>query len=395
MHAEIGALRKSLERRVGVSIDSISRCRQVENWLREFDIQVSYSTLSRMFGLNQNPVQPRIQTLDALARAVGFQDFDTFCNRQHPRPSVLRFQNDLLFQLEVYLTNGETMDAVHFFLRQLKENTRNCFLALHLGKHLYTHKDRFTEELKTLADHRLGRMYFYQFYVDEDDLNGVFEYSLKKHFLPTAQKEEAFFVRLFCTRKEVMRGKVLSTYYIDELKQYVPEFTSLHLKSRAWEIIIINEYLLHGCVQKETLDDILQSALSELSSLNYRGEEYSVVGRICRAMLYTKSGSLVFDNYDWITACRQVVFGTFCDLEFQSAAQRFLQQGSSFLSNQQMIYQSDWPNAYFTTQIFLQSNSSIRQNIYFFSQCLGIDIQFLENLVNVPPYTPGELRQMQ
>lgn len=381
MHTEIAALRRSLEKRVGVSIDSIARCRQVEVWLRKFDIQVSYSTLSRLFGLNQNAVQPREQTLDALARAVGYQDFSTFCNRQHPRPSVLRFQNDLLFQLEVLLTLGDVKGAVQFFLQSLEENVHHCFLALHLGKYMYAQKGEYAEEFRALAAHPLGRLYFYQFYIDEDDLTGAFAFSLKQYFLPNAQKEEILFVRLYTLRKEVMQGKVLSTSYVDELKKAIVEVKSLHLRSRGWEILIINEWLLHGEVSKSVLDAVLMSVLSDLHGMDFQGEECAAVGRISRALLFTKSVSDWSDHFEWVTACRQVVFGAFSDLEFQSAAQRFLQQGSNFLGNQQMIYQSDWPNAYFTSQLFLQSNTAIRRNIHFFTQQLGIDERFIQNLL--------------
>jgi len=90
---------------------------------------------------------------------------------------------------------------------------------------------------------------------------------------------------------------------------------------------------------------------------------------------------LVYRNHGWITACRQVVFGDFSDLEFQSAAQRFLQLGNNFLSNQQMICKSDWPNAYFTSQLFLQSPTSIQKNKVFFEKRMGISPLFLKQLM--------------
>jgi hypothetical protein len=381
MQAEFVALLKSLERRIGWPINSITRCRQAEHWLKKYDVSISYSTLSRLYGLNGRIVTPRMQTLDEIARAVGFSDFDTFQKSTEPRPSIIRFQNDALFQMEILLAGGRAIDAVSLYLDALKADLGNSFLSLHLGKVLYSNPDQYRSALKWLASEPLSRSYFYQFYIDEDDINGAYLDTLSQIFVKDANPREQLFVRLYQARRKSWRGDVIHLQEVNEMISLADEDDSLHLKARAWEVWNLQEWLRNGKVNEKRWMEIIAKALTYLNVGEFGGEECALVGRLCRAMLLTNSERLAFENHQWITYCRQVVYGSFSDLEFQSAAQRFLQQGSHFLSNEQMIYQSDWPNAYYTSQLFLQSSEMIEKNRKWFGQLLKIDDRLMSNII--------------
>ncbi len=383
MEPVITAIKRSLEKRMGISLDSVARCRQAEQWLKKHKVDISYSTLSRIFGLSSQRVIPRRHTLNELSRAVGFPNFETYCHSLDARPSVIRFQNDTLFQLEILLTSGAIDEAITFFLDALKLDSANCFLSLHLGKFLYQDKDRYRKALLRLAQEPMAREYFFQFYIDEDDINGAFNQSLEKIFSPDGNAQEKLFVRLYEARKRSLSGAVIEQAQMEEMIGAARFSDSLHLKSRAWEVSNLQEWLRNGGVNEQKWMDNVEEAMQLLHSAEFKGEESAVVGRLCRAMILTQSGSAAFENHQWITHCRQVVFGNFSDLEFQSAAQRFLQQGIQFLSNDQMIYQSDWPNAYFTAQLFLQDRDCLKQNQHFLSSILKVDKAYLNNLTKV------------
>jgi hypothetical protein len=380
MQRAIVPIKRALERKVGFTLDSVSRCRQAEQWLKKHNVDISYSTLSRIFGLNGQQVIPRKQTLNELAKAVGFPDFEMFCSSLDARPSLVRFQNETLFQLEVLLASGATDEALSFFLDALRMDSTHCFLSLHLGKFLYRDKERYHKELIRLAQEPIARDYFFQFYIDEDDTDGAFSHSLEKVFLQGANAQERMFVQLYLARKHSMKGFLIDRGQIDEWLEYAQQTESLHLKSRAWEVYILQEWLRDGSLKEQSYMKYIEESLQWLQAADLKGEESALVGRLCRSMILTQSGRAAFENSQWITHCRQVVFGSFSDLEFQSATQRFLQQGTHFLSNDQMIYQSDWPNAYFTAQLFLQDRDLLKRNQNHLSALLQVNKAFIENI---------------
>jgi len=379
----IDILKQALERRVGFTLNSVQQCRQLEKWLAKYHIHVSYSTLSRMFGLNRQAVMPREATLNALSSALGYADYASFRKGQNISPTRHRYQNDLVFQMELYMESGHSESAVDFFIDAIQEDTKNSFLSLHLGKHLYGDVEKYQQQLERMSQREEGRNYFFQFFIDEDDLNGGCERALSQIFYTDADEQEAFFVDLFQARKRVMKGEYLSKNQMKKWSQNISDRTALHLLARWYELVILNEFLQEGKVKERTMMSIVDSALKRLDLLMFESAECALVGRICRALIFTRSAHLVYRHHGWITACRQVVFGDFSDLEFQSAAQRFLQLGNNFLSNQQMIYKSDWPNAYFTSQLFLQSPSIIKKNKAFFEKRMGISSLFLRQLMEV------------
>lgn len=384
MNAEIRSLKRALENRVGFELTSVQKCKELQQWLLRYQIHVSYSTLSRAFGFNQHGVTPRKATLDALARSLGFVDFHSFIKKDDISINGRRYQNDMLFQMETYLSVKDFRSATDVYLEAMAESDRNCFLSLHLGKELYAHHSMCEKELRRLASSSTGRKWFFQFYIDEDDLNNAFNASLKKHFLKNANAEEALFVRLYSLRKEMMKGNEAGQDVMDSLQNQVFSVGSIHLRARYWEIVLLNTFIKFGVVKDVVLEEILKEALSILNIPSFGGDECALVGRISRAILFTRSEAIAFRNDAWLTACRRVVFGTFSDLEFQSAAQRFLQLGGDFLSNQQMIFHSDWPNAYFTSQLFLQEKKVILRNQRFYENQLSIHPRFLKNLVSHP-----------
>jgi hypothetical protein len=379
----IDILKQALERRVGHTLNSVQQCRQLEKWLAKYDIHVSYSTLSRMFGLNRQALIPRKATLNALSTALGYADYPSFIKGQNISPTRHRYQNDLIVQTELYLESGQSESAVDLFIDAIQEDTKNSFLSLHLGKHFYADVEKYHRQLVRLSQREEGRNYFFQFFIDEDDLNGGCERSLSQIFYADADGQEAFFVDLFQARKRVMKGELLSKNQMKKWSQNISDQTAVHLLARWYELVILNEFLQEGKVKEQTIVGVVDAALKRLDLLMYESAECALVGRICRALIFTRSAHFVYRNHGWITACRQVVFGDFSDLEFQSAAQRFLQLGNNFLSNQQMICKSDWPNAYFTSQLFLQSPSSIQKNKVFFEKRMGISSLFLKQLMSV------------
>ena len=103
MDQKVIELKHALEQRIGFTINSIQRCKQLDAWLKEYNIFISYSTLSRIFGFNKNGVIPRQRTLDLLCSVIGYSNYESFITREFPFvPHVLyKTENSTIGELLV------------------------------------------------------------------------------------------------------------------------------------------------------------------------------------------------------------------------------------------------------------------------------------------------------
>lgn len=76
----ISMLCRVIEEAIGYVPGSPKDFRQLRNDIfQRLHVMVSVSTLMRLWGYVEGNVQPRQQTLNVLARFVGFRDWETFC----------------------------------------------------------------------------------------------------------------------------------------------------------------------------------------------------------------------------------------------------------------------------------------------------------------------------
>jgi hypothetical protein len=374
-------LKHALEQRIGFTINSIQRCKQLDTWLKEYNIFISYSTLSRIFGFNKNGVIPRQRTLDLLCSVIGYSNYESFLSRELPFIPHVLYKTENSFQLDFLLDSGLYREAVDFFLDCISKNRNNSYLSLALGKALYQRQASVKKELHLLAENPLGREYFYQHYIDEDDLTLGYFHSLDEHFSMGANTNELFFIELYKARKILLRKERLSEEFWIFCHSHLSTSNSLHINSRYWEICILNEYVEKKKVTVNTIQNIINSA-SELLNVRLFGLiEYAVVGRICRAMILTDSWRYLEKDSVWINHCRQVVLGSHTDIEFQSATYCFLKLVCIDIPQLDLSSRLHWPNAYFTSNLFLQNPILIRKAMSFYQSHLRIHNDYLSNLL--------------
>ena len=381
MDQKIIELKLALEQRVGFTINSIQRCKQLDAWLKEYNIFISYSTLSRIFGFNKNGVLPRQRTLDLLCSVIGHSNYESFITSELPFIPHVLYKTENSFHLDFLLDSGLYREAVDFFLDCISKNNNTSYLALALGKALYQRQTSVKKELRLLAENPLGRKYFYQHYIDEDDLTLGYFHSLDEHFSIGANTNELLFIELYKARKILLRKDRLPNTFWELCNEHLSSSNSLHINSRYWEICILNEYVEKKNVSIDTIQNIVNIASESLKVSIFGLIEYAVVGRICRAMILTNSWRYLEKDSVWINHCRQVVLGSHTDIEFQSATNCFLKLVCIDIPQIDLSSRLHWPNAYFTSNLFLQKPTLIRKATNFYESHLRIHPEFLSNLL--------------
>ena len=381
MDQKVIELKHALEQRIGFTINSIQRCKQLDAWLKEYNIFISYSTLSRIFGFNKNGVIPRQRTLDLLCSVIGYSNYESFITREFPFVPHVLYKTENSFQLDFLLESGLYREAVVFFLDCISENIKNSYLSLTLGKVLYQRQAIVGKELSLLAENPLGRMYFYQHYIDEDDLTLGYFHSLDEHFSIGANTNEKLFIELYKARKILLRKERLPKIFWELCNAHLSSASSLHIHSRYWEICILNEYVENKKVSANTILNLVNTASESLNESLFGLIEYAIVGRICRAMILTNSWRFLEKDSAWLNYSRQVVLGSHTDFEFQSAAYCFLRLVSFEIPQLDLSSRLHWPNAYFTSNLFLQKPVIISKAMSFYQSHLRIHSDFLLNVI--------------
>jgi hypothetical protein len=98
-------------------------------------------------------------------------------------------------------------------------------------------------------------------------------------------------------------------------------------------------------------------------------------------LILTSSWKHVAKDFTWLNHCRQVVLGSHTDIEFQSAANCFLKLANASIPQMDFSSRLHWPNAYFTSNLFLQKPNNIRKAKNFYQSYLRIHPDFLMNVV--------------
>jgi len=383
VNQKIIELKHALEQRVGFSINSIQRCKQLDAWLKEYNIYISYSTLSRIFEFNKNVVLPRQRTLDLLCSVIGHSTYESFVQSELPFIPHVLHKTENSFQLECLLASDLFMEAVSFYLDCVSENRNNRYMSLALGKALYQNQTIVKKELRLLAENPLGRSYFYQYYIDEDDLSQGFFNSLDEHFSLGANSNELLFIELYKARKTLMRKVRLKDSFWALCHAQLSTSSSLHIYSRYWEICILNEYVENGKVAANTIQNIVSEASKKLNINLFGLMEYAVVGRICRAVILTNSWRCIEKDSVWLNHCRQVVLGSHTDIEFQSATNYFLKLVNVAIPQLDFSSRLHWPNAYFTSNLFLQKPDNVNKAMHFYQSHLRIHADYLSNVIQL------------
>lgn len=374
MKEEFVFLKEELQKRTGIALDSVLGCKRLDSWLKLRGVYISYSTLSRLFSLATINTSPRERTLDELASVLGFSNFKDFSQLHSAKESETIVPFDLQFSFERALADRKLFKASSLYIEMIENSFTANIFAKDLATVLFNSSTPNKKALSHLANSEIGRESFFLTFIDEDDLTGNYRKALNEYFLPNASISEKQFVQLYSLRKDTLRleqgkAKGISTSELES-------FQNVHLKSRALEMNLLKLKGTRLAQHQEAVIKIADKAYQIFCESKNRSEELAVIGRFARGVLYSGVSNYLIEHKKLITAMQSLLNQPVEDFEFKIPIYAVLNQLNK--STDLIIPQSStWPNAYYSSSVFLLNNEQRKRHEMFFQSKLGIHKSFL------------------
>ncbi len=374
MTEEIILLKQELQKRTGISLDTVLGCKRLDAWLKLRGVYISYSTLSRIFGLSTLVIKPRERTLDELAAILGYPNFKEFARLISLGNSNTNIPFDLQFSFEHALSERKFSEAASFYLQMIEHSSSAKVFSKDLSKVLYKDLNESKKALSQLASSQVGREAFFLTFIDEDDLDGNYRKSLMEYFVPNASFDEKQFVDLYLMRKDQLCLNQLK--WKESTVFDFKKLNNIHLKARALELILIQTKNARIKQRKIEVEKETERAFLLFCDCSNRFEELAVLGRFARGILYAGASNYISEHKGIMKAMISMLNQPIIDFEFQIPIYALLNQLKT--SNELLIPQaSSWPNAYYSSAVFLLNKEQRKHNELFFQSKLGIHKSFL------------------
>jgi hypothetical protein len=239
-----------LETQIGFKIKNIADAQKCTEIFTLEKLYISPHTVARLFGVVKPFRTPYKDTLNILARFLHYTDWESFCTDQTNIPFDPNFflteasDGFSLAILQLALAN-EDFQALALVLKKAKTNENEAVLftaAELIGAYIRKSKKQ-TELLQLLADSRIGHLFFYECYVDEDNEENYFSNALLHYYLPNVSNDyRKLFVYCFIISQTAHKEHKLSPYCTEFLKltiQLDKKKCHFHELSRWIECLII------------------------------------------------------------------------------------------------------------------------------------------------------------
>ncbi len=304
----LSALVNLVEQKLGFAITSISDCHKASEILSQHRIALSGHTIARLFGILNSKSKPYKSTLNLVAQFCGFRDFDQYAFSiglfsKGDLDEIQTLINRNNAQLEIALRFAfQTEDAVsiHAILEQIEYDPYSIWLS-NTGTYLYTlPPDKQLRLLEILSGSAAGVRYFFEQYINENDVHGSYSSGLTKFYRTSISvNNQALFPQLFNFSQNAYRGKRVSHIKLNDqdLKKCSESFDlNFHLRSRILEIeILITDFNIGKKSQINTLNAFVERAIREVSNLN-TVEKTWFYSRICRAAAFKGMILVLLEN---------------------------------------------------------------------------------------------------
>lgn len=292
-------LKKALEQKIGFPLDTVSSFRRMERLLYTNGIQVSYSTLNRLFSDNKPSVTPRRETLNLLSRYLGYGSFDEFeyFSFSRIRQEELYFKTE--FEIKSLLLNQDYISAIDYYLDFGPSlNEYHADLAQIIGKSIFNAENFQAKTLEYLLSREKNAPFFLEFFVSEDDLKGHYRFALLNMDYESEYKEEKeIFKSLYFARKDLLNGKVRDLPQIDFNK------VNYHLQARYFELQLLHEYITNKDNIENYIQELAEKVLALTAVYNNTLATLVIVGRFCRALCYINSFHCLKNHEKWRLEC--------------------------------------------------------------------------------------------
>jgi hypothetical protein len=302
----LNVLCNQLETQFGFKIKNIANAERCSGLLASEKLYISPHTLARLFGVVKPFRTPYKDTLNILARFLNYSDWESFCADQTNIPFDPNFflteasDGFSLAVLELALVS-EDFKALELILGKAKANENQAVLftaAELIGAYIRKSKKQ-KELLQLLADSRIGHLFFYECYVDEDNEGNYFSNALLHYYLPKVSNDyRKLFVYCFIISQTTHKEQKLSPYYKEFLKltvQLDKKNCHFHELSRWIECLIMIDGF-NGVLQNNWKQHVAE--LVALSVGYNANEKAWLISRSLKALLLFGFKEELFNHED-------------------------------------------------------------------------------------------------
>ncbi|MCX6294119.1 MAG: hypothetical protein NT127_07480, partial [Sphingobacteriales bacterium] len=291
--------------------------------LKQKDVFVSYSTLSRLFQLTNQQYQSHISTLDHIARAIGFLSYDHFVKLKKDESLSSISLKQAQMHLSLLSQHATPLKSALFFTERIIESEINyCSLAQQLAKQLLDGNKKNEAALKFLGSSSIGRKHFFQYYIDEDDISGMYSHAINNYFVCNSNDGEEFaFSKLYYLRKLVLKNPNQYKHVnqlLEEIEINKQHFNNLHLYSRWAEVKVLSMYAKHKKIDEPYLKHQTQTIINYFKTHTPSNEVIASIGRWNRALALTGQHNKKMLPELWLKVSINELLNGFKDLEFLS-----------------------------------------------------------------------------
>jgi hypothetical protein len=239
-----------LETQLGFKIKNIANAQKCSTILALEKLHISPHTLARLYGVVKPYRNPYKNTLNLISRYLNYTDWEDYCKNQTSVPFdpnyFLTESSDgfSLAVLQLALVN-EDFNALKLVFEKAKKNYTeaiNYTAAELIGDYVRKSKKQ-KELLQLLSDSVIGRLLFYESYVDEDNEHNYFSDALIHQYLPkTANNYRKLFVYCFLISQSAHKEQKLSIYskyFLNLTNQLDKSNCHFHELSRWLECLIL------------------------------------------------------------------------------------------------------------------------------------------------------------
>lgn len=341
---DIYFIKSALEKKIGFEIDSISSCRKLERILKLKGTYVSYTTLSRIFGIASFTSQARESTLNELSRFLGFEGFEQLIAHHYNQNALNQVKIASRLELEALLLQKQGVQAIDY-LMSLKSDYPSVYKynSQFVCKYLFDKPDEGNIDIDHLLAYTESSFEIFQHFVYEDDPFGSYSEALEKLCAIHFQNEQLqVFNELFSARKKLLKGEHIALNHIE------PPLNHYHFISRMDEIALLSKSFSQSKIIDRTLE-----ILNELSNVSDTDEQFARVGRWCRGLMFTEKAYLLEKNLKWKTKCIELIHSPVYNMEFQVIISVFLMRVYNYEPSLEFMFNSTWENAKIESQMFL------------------------------------------
>ncbi|MFY7970949.1 MAG: hypothetical protein ACOVOO_03340 [Flavobacteriales bacterium] len=358
----LSSLQTYIEQKIGFKLDSISSCRKLEFLMKSSGVYVSYTTISRIFGIANISARPRLTTLNELSQFVGYKDYNDFLSKNKQEEKLNQIKAITRLELEALFSKSKTIEAIDYWIRSQQEYpTVFAHNSQFICKQLFDNPKEDSISINYFLSKGNTAKEILQLFVFEDDPYGHYEKALQKlNFVNTDLCDFELFYNLFHARKKILKGKKI------KVKPAIISNIQFHLKSRFNEIQILQKALSDKQILEQTnqILNLIQNDPSIDISLAF-------VGRWCRGLIMTNKYMLLKNHSTWKETCTRLVQTKDYNIEFQAAIFAFLKLTYDISSSLEFMIYGQWQNANIESNFLLSKALKKKEAERIYKDILG------------------------